>query len=309
MVAQNGIATPGETHTVSELLDAYEREYVVSQAPTTRYQKYRMYIFFRAELGHLRLDELTPQVLRQWRDSMSARFTQGTVRRYMDLLSGPLTIAVNDYEWLARNPLHQVRKPPEAPGRERVLMADEQTRLLESCKQSRNPHLYCLTVLALATGARKNELLERQWSDIDLEQGVLRIQRSKTGIRRNVPITGLALDVLRQQWARRCLLCPWVFPRFDGTRPVELHRCWAEALRRASIEDMHFHDLRHTAASRMAMSGASLLDIATVLGHASMQMAKKYSHLTDSHTSGIMARMTSRYLIDATQEGASDGQS
>jgi integrase len=289
--------------TVSALLDLYEQEYLPSKAPTTAYQTQRMFLFFRAELGHLPLSQLTPAVCRQWRDSLAERFRPGTVRQYLDLLSGPLTVAVKDYEWLPKNPLHHVQKPPEPPGRERCLMEGELLRLLEACKQSRNPHLYLLVLLALSTGARKNELLERRWHEIDLVKGLVQIPHSKNGERRVVPITGFALEVLRHQAAHRRQGCDWVFPRFDGQRPSLIEHAWRLARTRAGIEDVHFHDLRHTAASYLAMSGAAILDIATMLGHKSLQMTKKYSHLTTSHLEQVASRMTTQFLPQPEEGG------
>ena len=82
-----------------------------------------------------------------------------------------------------------------------------------------------------------------------------------------------------------------VFPDPTGTRPADIRAAWQDAVRRAGIENFRFHDLRHSAASYLAMNGASLLEIAEVLGHKTLAMVKRYAHLSEAHTRGVVERM------------------
>jgi integrase len=216
----------------------------------------------------------------------------------MTSLSAALTVAVKEYEWLAQHPMRQVAKPPHPPDRERILTPEEQTRLLTACQQSRNRQLYLAVVLALSTGARKNELLQRTWDDLDLERGTLRLARTKNGSSRPVPIMGPALTLLRLH-AKLYGYSRWVFARPDGQKPVLIDYAWRQARAQAGLEDFHFHDLRHTAASWLAMSGASLRDIAEILGHRSLKQTMKYTHLMEPHTRGVLQRMIAQHLDGA----------
>ena len=85
-----------------------------------------------------------------------------------------------------------------------------------------------------------------------------------------------------------------VFPRPDGQKPAYIETAWREALRAAEIDDFRFHDLRHSAASYLAMNGATLAEIASVLGHKTLQMVKRYSHLSDAHVRGVVTRMNEK---------------
>ena len=85
-----------------------------------------------------------------------------------------------------------------------------------------------------------------------------------------------------------------MFPRSDGIKPIEIRRAWVNARDKAGIEDFWFHDLRHSAASYLAMNGATLLEIAAILGHKTMQMVKRYSHLSESHTKSIVEKMNKK---------------
>jgi integrase len=185
--------------------------------------------------------------------------------------------------------MHKVRKPKEPRGRVRFLSDDERQRLLKACQASTSQHLYHVVVLALSTGARKMELLSLTWRNVDLKRGTIALQDTKNGERRTLPLTGLALTMMHQQVQQGDSLL--VFPSPDGTKPLDIRTAWKTAIRRAGIEDFRFHDLRHSAASYLAMSGASLVEIAEILGHKTLQMTKRYAHLSESHTRNVVARM------------------
>lgn len=281
--------------TVAQLLDAYEVDWLPQKAPTTAKQLKGLYVRIRRELGDIPLRDLTPLILRRWRDFLTTQYKPGMVRRYLETLSGPLTAAVREYGWLDSNPMHKIRKPAVPPGRVRWLTAEERQRLLAACMVSRNRQLFPLVMLALATGARKMELLTLTWEDVDLERGMIRFEVTKNKEKRGVPVLGEALTILRHQavWKTRS---KWVFPRADGEAPVKVDVAWQHACRRAGVENFRFHDLRHTAASYLAMSGASTLEIAEVLGHKTLQLVKRYAHLSPQHTAEVLAKMAAKFL-------------
>ena len=189
------------------------------------------------------------------------------------------------------NPVLKISKPSEPVGRVRYLDDDERTRLLAQCRVSRCQILYTVVVLALSTGARKGELLGLRWGDVDLKRGVFTFRKTKNGSDRIIPVTGHALDQLREYAKVRRIDSPFVFPNPPGNKPACIETAWLGAVDRAGLSDFRFHDLRHSAASYLAVNGASLLDIAHVLGHKSLSMTQKYAHLSESHTRGVVERM------------------
>ncbi len=90
----------------------------------------------------------------------------------------------------------------------------------------------------------------------------------------------------------------FVFPSVDGRKPFSFRPYWNVAVERAKVKDFRFHDLRHTAASYLAMNGATLLEIADVLGHKTLEMMKRYAHLADSHKAGVLERMNTAVFGD-----------
>lgn len=187
--------------------------------------------------------------------------------------------------------MRRVRRPRQPPGRVRYLTEEERTRLLHACQCSPNRFLYPVVVLALATGARKMELLQLTWRDVDLPRARITLHHTKSRERRALPLAGLALEEVQQLAKVRRIDTPLLFPRTDGRGPIDLRYAWAQALRAAAIQDFRFHDLRHSAASYLAMTGASIAEIAAILGHKTLAMVQRYAHLSEAHTASVVARM------------------
>jgi integrase len=292
-------------HTLAELIDRYVTSVLARKEKKKRNDQERHLCWWRDRLGHLVLADVTPAVLVEARDDLAQGATfygrqrsPATVNRYLNTLSHALTVASVEWEWFEENPLRRVRRLKEPRGRVRFLSDDERERLLEACRQSSEDRLFPLVVLALSTGARRGELLGLRWPDIDLERGQAVLHHTKNQERRAVPLTGLSLEMLKERSRLRRIDTDFVFANHAG-RPTFPRKAWEEALIAAQLEDFRFHDLRHSAASYLAMSGATLAEIAEVLGHKTLAMVKRYAHLTDQHTSEVVARMNERFLRGA----------
>jgi integrase len=259
------------------------------------------------------LADVTPAVLAEARDRLLATTTKrgqtmtpAYVVRHLAALSHCLTIAMKEYGWVESNPVLKVTKPKEPRGRIRFLSDDERERLLAACRASASPDLYPAVVLALSTGARQQEVMGLRWPQIDLARRVAILHETKNGERRVLPLAGPALELLRERVKVRRLDTDLVFPGRqrrpgpDGKpkppAPVDLRAPFEMALTRAEITDFRWHDLRHTAASYLAMNGASLAEIAEVLGHKTLAMVRRYAHLSEAHTASVVERMNARYF-------------
>ena len=151
-----------------------------------------------------------------------------------------------------------------------------------------------MVLIALSTGSRKGEILNLPWSDVELTHGRITCHDTKNTERHAVPLTGRALNQMGQHAKVRWIDTPLVFPNAPGTQPLDPRRAWEKALKQAGIPDFRCHDLRHSAASYLAMSGASLAEIAEVLGHRTLAMVKRYAHLSEAHTAGVVASMNEK---------------
>jgi integrase len=266
-------------------------EVMPQKRPRTSYTQIRHLYWWQAQLGPHALAAITPVTIAECRNQLAQNHAPATVVRYLSTLSHPYTTAVEEWQWITENPVRKVCKPKEPRGRVRFLSDDERQRLLAACERSRNPYLYMLVILALATGARYGELMHLHWSDVDLRRGTLTFRDTKNGETRTVPLTGYAHDRLQQHTMVRRLDTTLVFPDTTGKRPHYMRDAWEHTVQKATIPDFRFHDLRHTFASYLAMHGASLLEIAEVLGHKTRTMVKRYAHLTEGHTRSVVERM------------------
>ncbi len=217
-----------------------------------------------------------------------------TANRYLLDFGHVLNVAMNEWEWINENPVSRIKKYKEGRGRVRFLSDEEREALLAACQESDNPHLYKIVVLALSTGARKMEVVGLKWQDIDLDRGVIVLHETKNGERRVIPLQGFALSLIKQHAKVRGLHCDFVFPSRTKCQPIDIRTAWENALIKSGVESFRFHDLRHSAASYLAMNGASIAEIAEVLGHKTLQMVKRYAHLSEVHTSSVVADMNER---------------
>jgi integrase len=295
-------------HTFKELADEYE--------PHAK-DKVRLE-YWRGVFGSLLLADLTPDRIAKQRDKLLAEDTTRfatpptgdketdakrakakrsgpTVNRFLAALSVCLAHGVKELRWLESNPCELIKKPAESRGRVRFLSDDERTKLLGACR----PHadLYLALVLALTTGARRMEVMSLRWGQIDFARKVITLHDTKNGERRSLPLVGEAFTLLQARSKVRNLKDDRIFPPTAKARKAEyldLRAPWEDALKAAGIADFHWHDLRHTAASYLAMSGVSLVEIAKVLGHRTLAMVARYSHLSDGHIVATGEKLAAR---------------
>ncbi|MBR9707261.1 MAG: site-specific integrase [Candidatus Diapherotrites archaeon] len=309
--------TEAKKYTVKQLIEEYKTE-VTEKNPKARSQKFQL-DYWKDEIGHLVLADVTKKVINEKKKELLKGLTPtgnvrspATVKRYLAALSSAFTYAIDELELLNENPVSKVPKPTEPKGRVRYLSKDEEidgeivegekTRLLKACKNSENTYLYTVVVLALSTGMRQGEIMNLKWKDVDIVQGRITLFDTKNGESRAVTLTGKALELVKEhkKYHRR-LDMPMLFPSKKGyvltkdgkkeDKAMNLRKPWVKVLKEAEVEDFHFHDLRHTAASYLAMNNATLHEIAEVLGHKTLTMAMRYTHLSEAHTSSVVAKM------------------
>ena len=224
---------------------------------------------------------------------VKGRRSNATCNRYLAAIQALCTWAIKQRlaprGW--ENPARRVERAPERNAVVRFLAADELERLLAACKRSSWPRLYLLVLMALTTGARRAELLSLTWGDVDLERSVAHLRDTKNGHPRALPLVPVVHEELRRFHVERAEVR--LFPaRAQLTKARAFDSSWLTALKAAGIKRFRFHDLRHTCASYLAQNGASLLEIADVMGHRQLAMVKRYAHLTTD----TKARLVNRVL-------------
>lgn len=283
-------------NTLADLIERYRTEYLPTAGLRSTHDRTEYLEFWGAELGAITLAEVTPARIIAVRAKLLSRvsrrgrkLTPATVNHYCAALRHCLNIGVREFELLDDNPMRKVRQLTEPRGRVRFLTAAERDALLRECK-AHSDTLHLIVVAALSTGARRGELLGLRWPDVDTQRGTLTFHQTKNGERRSAPLEGLAHRLFIEHARVRRIDNDLVFPGLND-RPLEIGKMFREAAARAGVVDFRFHDLRHTAASALAMDGATLAEIAEVLGHKTLQMVKRYAHLTEGHTRSVVGRM------------------
>lgn len=292
-------------YTACQMIDRYIDKVLLNKGArqrTTR-QQHKQLVWWRGRLVGVMLCNLSSFLITECAEELAgtayARRRPATVNRYLAVLGHVLKTAHSQWGWLSENPMLKVQRCKEPRGRTRYLTQPEMQRLLAACGRKQRGRLLLIVLLALCTGARKQEILRLRWRDVDLGRGVAVAYDTKNGDNRQLylhPQLVVRLKALRQRChTKRHEL---VFCSRQG-RPLNIEYAWRKALQAAGIEGFRFHDLRHTAASYLAMNGAQATDIAEALGHKSYDMVKRYSHLSTTHVAGVVRSMNEAHINSA----------
>lgn len=241
------------------------------------------------------LAEITPLFLDKYVAERAGEVSSSTVNRETALISHMFTKAI---EWgeAESNPWKGRKKLREPSHRIRFLSLKE----LAVLKAKADAEMRQLITVATETGLRRGELFGLRWSEVDMENGIIHVLDTKSGKPREVPITPGVKAVLKKrkrQNQKAEVGSVYIFCGPDGKPRVDLRKRFDKALQAAKIEDFRWHDMRHTFASHLVMSGADLMTVKELLGHADLKMTMKYAHLASSHKKAAVSGF-SKYLLD-----------
>jgi integrase len=238
-----------------------------------------------------RMNQITRyQVVEFLQSKVSAGYKPGYCNRFLVLLGFCFNLALKwELPGLRQNPVKGVALLKDTHKVERYLQAAEMKALLHALQHSCNPLLKYFVPLALLTGARKRELLDARWCDIDFVNGVWRIPMTKSGKPLSLPLTREAHALLLNLHARLpdvmgvsdSAEIEWVFPNPKTGKPfVSIFNAWNTARIEAGLPDLRIHDLRHSFASALVNQGVPLYDVQKLLGHQSIKTTERYAHLS-----------------------------
>jgi len=234
------------------------------------------------------INQILPSDIKQFRDDMLERGLSGSTARLMlALVSVVFKHARQEWDMCVANPVAEVRMPKASAARYRRLRAEEEQRLNHALRSCKNPTTSALVRFALETGMRRSEMLNIQWTDLDPTSRVVSLATTKNGTPRWIPLTPTALEILKEQ---RCAGHP---KPFDLTASA-VAQAWRHIVKRAGLEDLRFHDLRHEALSRWAHRlGGDVFKLSMVSGHKTLQMARRYVHPVESELLACLSRAPS----------------
>lgn len=300
--------------TFAEFIDRYiEKE--LPKNPIMYAKQKTQLLWWKSQLGSYFLCHITPSMIAGMRDKLMSETTTrkklrtpSTTNRYIAALSRAFSVCMREWHWIKENPVQKIIRPKENKARERFLDKAEIARLLAVCRKSKSPHLFAVTTFALATGARKGEILGLKWEDIDFKNSTVRFRDTKNKETRFIHLTEYLLDVLREERGKRTVVSEYVFPSVNGRQPADIRGAWERAIKALGFKQVCFHSLRHTAASHLCMNGFSTLEIGRILGHKTLSMVKRYSHFMTESTKGPLDCLND-VIFGAAATGALDNAS
>lgn len=247
------------------------------------------------------LREISPLMIQKFRASrLKEGVTESTANRYLALLKRMFSIAIEE-GYADENPVKKVKFFSEKGAlRERILIEQEEEKLMETCSDTLRPIL----IVALNTGMRRGEILNLRWSQIDLKNRIIRVEKTKSGKVRHIPINDVLFCELHKLKSKNS----HVFLNSETMKPfVDMKKGFKAACRRADIKGMRFHDLRHTFASRLIEKGADIETVRELLGHHSITITQRYTHSTDDRKRAAVELLCGEKSV--TQSVTQDNQS
>jgi len=230
----------------------------------------------KKSFGGRYLSKITLLDIEKFKSKRREEVSPATVNRALAVLKSMFNRAIA-WEKADSNPCRAVKLFKENNQRLRFLEKEEIVKLLANC----NKHLKTIIIVALNTGMRKGEILKLKWHDVDIRRGVIHIIDSKNGEKREIPIN----EQVKTAFIRTSKHpdSPYIFCNKDGEPYGDVRKSFFTALKKSGILNFHFHDLRHTFASHLVMNGVDLNTVRELLGHKSLEMTLRYSHLSPDH--------------------------
>jgi integrase len=263
--------TESEATLLRDVIKRYETEIL----PTKRGQaadRSRLKTL-EAALGAYRLAALTSTHVARFRDARLSVVGSQSVIHEISLLSRVLKAATLDWGIALPGglPTAQVRKPAKPRGRDRRITMPELDRILAATE---SPELRVVIAVAVETAMRRGELAALRWKHVDLSKQIAHLPKTKTDVARDVPLSSVAAAALKTLPRR-------IDGRVFGLQAESMSQAFERACEphRANVADLHFHDLRHEATSRLFEKGLNVMEVAAITGHKTLDMLKRYTHL------------------------------
>ena len=234
----------------------------------------------RQLVGFVKMNAMTHEHILAIMNAASAKLADGTCNLLLALLRYMFNLAIRwKLDAIKENPTAGYNMKKLNNHRERFLSEKETQRLMQSINHSINPMLKYIIPMLLLTGARKREVLDARWEEINIEKQCWRISNSKSGSERYVPLSATVVSLL----AKIPKKGDYIFANPKTAKPyVSIYRSWDVVRCHADLKDIRMHDLRHSFASFLVNAGCSLYEVQKLLGHSNSAMTQRYSHLSQA---------------------------
>jgi integrase len=265
--------TAAQATTLYDALDRYKKEISVHKKSKIQ-EEYRIDGLKKTFIAKFTLASLKSTDLAKYRDERLKEVSAATTKLDLALISNLFTVARKEWNLGVANPVADIRLPKVANARDRRFKNGEEKKVMDALDNCKNKHVKPLVQLALETGCRMGELRTLLWENIDLKKAIATAKGTKYKDEdRVIPLSKAAVAIFK------------LIPKdedsvsvFDTTKDAVSH-AFTNACERAEVLNFHFHDLRHEAVSRLFEKGLSIMEVASISGHKTLSMLKRYTHL------------------------------
>lgn len=269
---------PGEEKTFRELMDRYMREHSArNKAASSHRRDKSLCEHLLKSFGDLMLVEITPKLIIEYKhERRGDGAAPATVNYELSLMRHAFNLAIKEWEWLKDNPVRNVSGERVNNQIERWLTLEEEKRLLDNSPA----WLKEITIFALNTGLRQGEILDLKWDQVDLFRRTVTLFEQKNKNKDTLPLNMKAMEVLKQRARVRHIKSCHVFYNINGNRieARNLLRAFYSATKKAKLEGLRFHDLRHTFATRLVQAGVDLYAVQKLGRWKTLSMVNRYAH-------------------------------
>lgn len=278
-----------ESMTLGDVLSRYKNE-VTPGKKSADIEVVKINALLRDSICTLGMSNISRTDIAAWRDRRLKTVKGSSVNREMAIITHAIDISRKEWGLNIDNPCQLVRKAPSSSLRDRRLSAEEEGYLMNALDRTKNPYIKPMVILAIETAMRRGELLSMEFSNIDFKKKTVLLPDTKNGEKRDVPLSPTAISVLKAlPISDKSRVLPISMEAFkqafvrsvERAREMYLIDCIERAVKPDGkfMVDLHFHDLRHEATSRLFEHGFGIMEVASITGHKTLQMLQRYTHL------------------------------
>lgn len=284
----------------SVMVDKYIEMYLKPNRPTWWKSEKHNLRHLNGYFGNKYLHEITSLDVERFKIERLSVVSKNSVNKNLGCLRAMFNKAIEWKLFHGINPVNNKQFFKLDNKRLRYLEKEEIKRLLGHCEG----HLKDIVEFAINTGMRKGEIFNLKWYDIDFNNGLIHLLKTKNGDKREIPINESVKNVLLR--VKKNPDSPYVFSSFNGKPFNDIKKSFKTALKKADIDNFRFHDLRHTFASQLVMSGVDLLTVKELLGHKTLDMTLRYAHLSCNHKKQAVRALDGLNGTNLTQAHSKD---
>ncbi len=285
---KHGLRNEGKKKTFKDMTDRYMQEYATQKAPKSMLRDTISLKHLLPVFGDMPLIKITPdKIVRYKTQRRNEGASASSINKELAFSKHAFNLAIKEWEWIKDNPFTKVSMEKMPSGRVKYLQVDEFNKLYVACDENLKP----IMLLAANTGLRQDNILSLTWQQVNFKNEMITVEQTKNHERLGIPMNKTIKTLLLGLNKIRHIDSPYLFHTSAGAKLCNtlVSRWFRQACKKAGIQDFRFHDMRHHFASQLVQSGVNLYVVQQLLGHKTITMTQRYSHLAPDNLKSSVA--------------------